>query len=845
MSTRRRSDDDFAREVESHVQLEADRLVEDGMAPDAARLEAHKRFGNAAQVRERYYYSRRLLWLDHLKQDARTALRGIRRYPIACAIAVISLGGGIGATTITLLLRNALFLAPPPLYDDPEALAYVRSPTPANPRHPVPAGLFRTWRDDPALAATLAAAAPAVQHDIRAGDRVESRPVRPVTPDLFTRLGVRPMIGTPLDEWPEGGDPPAMLSAGTWLLMFNQRDDVVGESILIDGRAHTVIGVMPRRFWFAAMDGPVWTRMDLASIPGDTLLSVVARRPPSLSAAALNERLNAAAEVYAATLPADQRQLRAVTEPLRGTPIGNSIGPFVIILLTGAVLLTLLIACTNVAVLMMAQWTSREHEIAIRASLGGARGRIVRSLLTESTLIAIAGGTLGVALTFALRGLAVRNIPTFDLYDMTIDWTLIAQSGLVTMAAGLLTGVAPAFYETRRLHVNPLNAIRGSDRVRQRWRHALVVFEISVTVALLVSTGAMLSSYSKSLNDSPGYETRQIFSARVDDESGIKPQRFLAHLRSLPGVAAAEVTTTVPFLAIGRYQQVAASPATAAVALRGGAIGPQYFSTLGVQMRAGRSFTDTDTASSEAVAIVNDVFTEQFWPSSEGPHAALGRQVWVESRPLTVVGVVSGYAVTAIQPPRPMVFTPFAQLQPPPRRAEFMIRAAGDAAPLTQTVRRELAAMGGSATVVGVTTVDQIKTIIGQEILVGTFPLFPLIATGMLLTAAGIYGVLAFAVSRRATELAVRMAVGATGRDLLRLVAAHSLRMLGVGTGIGIALTFALTRVAQGRGGVFDSPGWQAFIVPMLLILAIGTIATLIPMRRAMRINPSSLLRTT
>lgn len=844
---RKRSDEDFAREVESHVQLEADRLVEDGMAPEAARLEAQKRFGNAARVRERFYYSHRSLWFDHLKQDLRTAVRGIRRYPIACTIAVISLAGGIGATTITLLLRNALFLAPPPLYHDPEALSYVRSPTPDNQRRLVPAALFRTWLDDPALAGSLGASAQPRQQDVRAGDRVESRPVRAVTPDLFTRLGVRPMIGTAMDEWPKGGAPPAMLSAGTWFLMFNRREDVVGESILIDGTAHTIIGVMPGRFWFAAMDGPVWTRLDVASLPPESPLDVVARRPPSLSPAALLERLRAGVDGYAAQLPADQRQVRVVTLPARGTPIGNNIGPFVIILLTGAVLLTLLIACTNVAVLMMAQWTSREHEIAIRASLGGARGRIVRSLLTESTLIAIAGGALGLALTFALRGVAVRNLPTFDLYDMTIDWALIAQSGLVTMAAGLLTGVAPAFYETRRLHINPLNAIRGSDRVRQRWRHALVVFEIAVTVALLVSTGAMLSSYVKALTDSPGFATEPILSASVADPEGVEPRLLLDRLRGLPGVASVEVTTSVPFLAIGPPRRVGSDPSTTApISAWTGSIGPTYFSTLNVGMRAGRPFSDADTAGSEPVAIVNDVLAGQLWPAAvREPGAAISRQVFIEGRPHLVVGVVTGYSMTAIRPPRPMVFTPFAQLQPPPTRVELMIRAAGDAAPLTQTVRREIAAMGGRATVAGVTTVEQIKTIIGQEILVGTFPLFPLIATGMLLTAAGIYGVLAFAVSRRATELAVRMAVGATGRDLLRLVAAHSLRMLGVGSGIGIALTYALTRIAQGRGGVFDSPGWQAFVVPLLLILAIGTIATLIPMRRATRINPSSLLRTT
>jgi putative ABC transport system permease protein len=845
MSTR--PDDDFAREVESHVQLEADRLVEEGMTPEAAGHEAQKRFGNTALARERFYYSSRSLWFDQLQQDVGTALRGIKRYPIACAIAVISLGGGIGATTITLLLRNAIFLAPPPLYQDPAALYSLRSPTPDNQRRFVPVALFRTWLEDPALAAMMSAAGPPRQQDIRAGDQVVSRSVRPVTADLFARLGVPPEIGTPMHEWPEGGDPPVMLSAGVWFNMFNMRNDVVGTSILIDGVPHTVIGVMPTRFWFATMQGPVWTRLDPETMPADTPVDVIVRKPTALAEAALLDRLNVGVAALASRLPADQRQMRINAYPVRGTPVGNSVGPFVIILLTGAVLLTLLIACTNVAVLMMAQWTSREHEIAIRASLGGSRGRIVRSLLTESTVIAIAGGMVGVALTFALRGVAIRNIPTMDKYDLTVDWSMIVQSALVTIAAGLLTGVAPAFYETRRLHVNPLNAIRGSDRVRQRWRHALVVFEIAATVALLVSTGAMLASYRKNLNDSPGFDTRPIFSAGVDDPNGITSQILLDRVRAIPGIAAAEITTTIPYLAGGVVRRAAPDAAsTAPILARGGSIGPDYFSTLGVTMRTGRAFNAGDAANGAPVVIVNDLLAGQLWPEAvDAPQAALGREMWLEGQPHTVVGVVAGYAATATQPVRPSVFTPFAQLQPPPKEADVMVRASGDPALLTQTVRRELAAIGGSVTVASVTTMDQIKQIIGQEIIVGTFPLFPLIATGLLLTAAGIYGVLAFAVSRRATELAVRMAVGATGRDLLKLVAAHSLRMLAVGTAIGVALTFALTRVAQGRGGVFDSPGWQAFVVPMLLIIVIGAIATLIPMRRALRINPSNLLRTT
>ena len=844
----KRNDEDFAREVQSHLELEADRLAAEGLSPEAARLQARRRFGNAGHAREAFYYSRRSLFFDHLKQDLRTALRGIRRYPIACTIAVLSLGGGIGATTITLLMRNALFMVPPPLYQDPASLYDVRSPTPDNQRRLVPAGLFRAWLDDDGIRDAVAAATAGRPGDVRAGDLIDVAAVRAATPNLFATLGVRPALGTSLEQWPAGGDPPAVLSAGAWSRLFGMRQDVIGSSILIDGMPHTIIAVMPARFWFAQMDGPIWTRANANALAADTPLDVVVRRPSALSEAALVNRLRAGVDAYTGRLPSDQRQVRVTAQPIRGTPIGNNVGAFVIVLLTSAVVLTLLIACTNVAVLMMAQWTSREHEIAIRASLGGARGRIVRTLLTESTMIAIAGGALGLALTFALRGLATRNLPTAALHDLSIDPSIVLQSGLITLAAGLLTGVAPAFYETRRLHVNPLNAIRGSDRVRQRWRHALVVFEMATTVALLVTTGAMLSSYEKSVNSSPGFDTHAILSARVDDPKGVAPNAILDRLRSIRGVASVEVTTTVPFIAMGPQQRVTADAATTApVAARGGAIGPNYFTTLGVRMRAGRTFTEADAIGAEPVAIVNDVLANQFWATTNASShgAALGKQVWIEGRPHLVVGVVTGYSMTAIQPPRPLVFTPFAQLQPPPTRVQFMIRTASDAGPLAQTVRREILAMGGELTVAGVTTVDQIIQVIGQEIFVGTFPLFPLIATGLLLTAAGIYGVLAFAVTRRATELAVRIAIGATRRDVVRLVAAHSLRMLAVGSGIGIALTYALTRIAQGRGGVFDSPGWQAFVVPVVVIVVISAVATFVPMRRALQINPSSLLRTT
>jgi predicted permease len=761
------------------------------------------------------------------------------------AIAVISLGAGIGATALTLVMRDAIFLAPPPLYAEPHDLLLAHAPTPENPRRLVPAGLFHAWTIDPVLADGLAGVAPTRQQDVRAGDQQASAAIRPVTRDLFTRLGVQPMLGTPLEAWPIDGPPPAVLSAGVWSRLFGERAEVVGSSILIDDVPHTVIAVMPRRFWFADMIGPIWTRLDTAGLNPETPLHVVIRQPAALSARELRDRLRATATRYAAGRPADRRQLTVTTRPLRGTPVGDNIGPMVLILLTGAVVLTLAIACTNVSILMMAQWTAREHEIAIRASLGGSRGRIIRALVAESTAIAVAGGLLGFAVVFALRGLARRSVPTADLYDLTVAPAVFAQITLVTLAVGLITGLAPALYETRRLHANPLIAIRGSDRVRQRWRHGLVVFEIAATVALLVVTGAMLSSYDKSLTESPGFDTRPLLAARLDAPGGVDAAPVLEHLRAVPGVASTAVATMVPFISPGPSQPQQFDRSALPIEARVPAVGPGYFDTLGVPMRAGRAFSAADVHDGARVAVVNEVLAAQLWGLRGADlSSAVGREIQIRERPHTVVGVVSGFAVTANQPHRPMAFTPWAQLDTPPARAQVVVRASGDAGALAQTVRHEIAALGGRVQVAGVVTADQIRQIIGQEIIVGTFPLFPLIATGMLLTAAGIYGVLAFAITRRATELAVRLAVGATPRNLVRLVAAHCLRLLGLGTAIGIALTYALTRLAQGRGGVFDSPGWQAFVVPILLIALVACAATLIPMRRTLAIHPASLLRS-
>lgn len=846
-----RSDDDFADEIRAHLQIETDRLVEEGMEPHAARLAAERRFGNVTRVREHFYESRRWVWLDHLRQDVRGAVRSVARYPVGFAIAVISLGAGIGAATSTLVVRDAVFLAPPPSYAEPETLSLVGVSTPQRARGPVPAGLYRQWLQDERLAGGLAASHSVAFRDVRVEDRLDSASVRAVTAELFARLGVAPARGVPFEEWPDASQAPAIVSHAAWHRLLGGRSDVVGLPISIDGQPHTIIGVMPERFWFAAMDGPVWTRLDVDTLGDDAQLDVVLRRPSELTQAALAEYLRSRADDFAAKQPTGSRDLRARLDSIGGTPMGRQVGPMVIVLLSSAVLLTLLIACTNVAVLMMAQWTTREHEIAVRASLGGARARIVRSLLAESMLIALAGGLLGVLLTLALRGVLVRNSSFARFFDFSIDPLVWAQCALMTIAAGLLTGIAPALYETGRLHVNPLRAIRGCDRVRQRWRHALVIFEIATTVALLVVTAAMLGSYRRTVNAEPGFDTHPLVNLRVELSPAVSVPRILERVRGIPGVMDAEAATVVPYFAAGPQLGVAGDSGHGTMLKAERVVaGPRYFAALGVAVKAGRTFNDLDVAGAPPVVVVNDVVAGALWPGTD----PVGRVVWIEGAPYRIVGVVAGYAHNALRQPRPTVVLPLAQVPNLPTRMQILVRThlslasdtdwQGTPSALVQSLRREVMALG-PGTVVGVTTMDQLIAVSGQEILVGTAPLAPLILIALLLTAAGIYGVLAFAITRRATELALRVAVGATRADVLRLVALHSVRLLGIGMTLGVGATFALTRVAQGRGGMFDSPGWQTFVIPVVVILAVGVLGTLIPMHRALQIEPAQLLRTT
>jgi predicted permease len=507
--------------------------------------------------------------------------------------------------------------------------------------------------------------------------------------------------------------------------------------------------------------------------------------------------------------------------------------------------LTLLIACANVAILVIAQWTAREQEIAIRASLGASRGRIVRALLTESVLLASLGGALGIAATLALRGLIVHGAgPFVSHFDLSIDPRILVAAALITLATGIVAGVGPALLETRRLHGNPMHTIASSDRVRQRWRHTLVVMEIAVTVALLVVTATMLDAYRRNLTIDVGYRTKPLLTMRVENSAGVPAARVVNVLNQLPGIAAAAASTSVPYSVYGPLQPVSrdrtgSNPVRAERAL----VGPEFFETLDVPIRAGRGFTYQDLTSSRVV-MTNETLARRLFPVAN----PVGQSLWIGETSYAIIGIVADYTNAAFQARdwMPKLYLPLTETRATLTEVPFLIRASGDPAAVARNLRRDVQSRLPGNLVIYTTTIDRIIDIGGQEMLVGTAPLAPLIATGMLLTAAGIYGVLAFAITRRSKELAVRLAIGATGRDMLWLVTGHTLRLVTIGTGLGIGITYGLTRVmrAAGGGGSFFDPRWPAFATPVLVVMVIGIVATWVPSRRVLGLNPATLLRT-
>lgn len=814
-------------------------------------------------------------------QDLRCALRRLRRSPGFLATSVVTLGIGIGASTAIFSVVDAVLLAPLPLRD-PDRLAMVwEGNTERATLHEGPSpGNFLDLREDGALFDSVAAwfeTAVTLQGDREA----EQVAAAQVSVEFFETLGVAPALGRAFRTADSqgvahdgagqyaSGDRVAVVSDGLWRRRFGADPQLPGKTITIHGKPWTVLGVMPADFTTPTPGVDLWIPWDLQRSYGRErfaegpprdwrFLRVVARLQPGLDFEQARARLDAFSAELARRHPRANGGWRMRLTPLYEEVVGGS-RPL-LLALCGAVGVLLLIACANVASLLTAQGAARRREIALRSVLGASRPRVVRQLLTESLLLALFGGAMGLALTFAGRRLLVAlappTVPRMD--QVAVDFRVLAFAVVVSLATGILFGLVPALSGTRASRRAALGeSARGvtARAPHRRLLNTLVAGEIAVALVLLAGAGLFGRSFLRQLRVDPGFRSGDLLTMHITLDSAAYRGRAAAfyeelirRLDAIPGVDSAAAVTTLPMSGVGvdfdrpYWRDGEPPPDSGADTVDVRMATPDYFRTIGMSLLAGRPFTDRDREDSPAVLIVSESLAKKVWPGED----PVGRRLVLDYNrgpyPYTVVGVTRGVRYYGLkQEPRPEVFIPHAQNAYLPMN--IVIRTAGPPAGLIPAVKAALRGLDPAQPGHNVATMDEL---VARSLSADRFALRLLgllSALTLVLAATGIAGVMAFAVQQRSHELAVRISLGAQKRDVLRLVLGQGVRVAAAGAAIGLAATWAVMRLV--RSMLYEtSPTDPLTLAAVTTLLALVVLAACgIPARRAARTDPIAALR--
>jgi predicted permease len=880
---------DLDRELEFHLAERIDELVGSGMGEEEARREARLRFGNPGVLKERTRERDVLPWLESLGADLRYALRSLRASPGFAAVAILSLGLAIGANTAIFSLIDAVMLRSLPV-ERPGEL--VRVTTPARSGGLGEGGdnftnpLWEALRDRQDVFSGAFATADE-RFDLAGGG--ESRPVAGawVSGGYFSALGVRPAAGrllAPADDY-RGCPPVAVVGHAFWRSAYGGSPDVVGRTLPLNGHPFEIVGVAAAGFSGVQVGRAAEVYVPLCAMPvvqgghdrlderSTWFLYVFGRLRPGTTPEAAGRRLAALAPaVFGATVPEHwpaeaKEDYRRTT--LAAVPAANGYSGVrsryrdALVALMAAVGLVLLIGCANVANLLLARASSRRHEVAVRLAIGAGRGRLVRQLLTESLLLSLLGAAVGLLLASAATRLMARYMALRGeavWLDLAIDGRVLAFTLLVATGTAVLFGLGPAWRSAR---VDPRGAMKANDpgivegHSRFGVGKALVVGQIALSLVLVVGAGLLLGTFRRLATLDPGFEPGGVLLASVDmggaglPEEGVPrvKREILERLRATPGVESASASVFTP-LSGGGWNGVVevegytpAGPRDAEVFFNG--VSEGFFSTLGAALLAGRDFDEGDAAESQPVAIVNEAFVKKYF-SGANP---VGRRVTVDGftgddEPLHVVGVVRDTPYRSMRDAgEPLVFVPLGQLDGPDRPwLELELRGRGTAGSLVRTVTAAVGQVNGSFSIRYRTLEAQMDASLARERLLAMLSgLFGGLA--LLLAVVGLYGTMAYSVARRRNEIGIRLALGAAGTRVMRLVLGEGVRLVGAGLLLGVAAALAATRrVAPFLFGLTpaDPATWA---VSALALAAVSVAACALPAWRAARLDPNAVLR--
>ena len=860
---------DIDREIRLHIDLQTDANIAAGMSPEDARQEALRSFGNVNKIRDTAYDVRGGGLLETLAQDIRYGARVLVKHKAFTAIAVLTLGLGIGANTAIFSVVNELLLRPLP-YHDAATIVTVWEVSPRG-RHQntTSPSNFRSWLEQNTSFQSLAAF-----FDMRTnltGDfEPEELSVQIVTPPFFQTLGVDPILGRTFDPGDDEADKPSVtvLSYGLWQRRFGGQSDIVGKEIKLNGLPVVVIGVMPPNFQFyiqqrsgTGRPAELWSVLHLSKL-GDygRFLGGVARLKPGVSPENAAAEMRTIAARRAVDDPQHNLSFSAEVLPLREQFYGTVRRP--LWLLLGAVGFVLLIACANVASLLLSLATSREKEIALRAALGARRLRIVRQLLTESLLLAGVGSVLGLGLAWlGIKGLILIsprdlvNLHSVGLNVPVMLWTL-----LIALITGVLFGLTPALHITR-LNLNDSlkegSKGEGGQTGNQRIRSFFVVSEIALAVVLLAGAGLLVKSFLNLQQIDRGFNTDNVLTMVVrlpDSKYSQDPQiisffrQALEHTRALPGVRSAGIVNYLPFYGglgsatgfkvLGRPAPPPGQDPTTNVRVADDG----YFQALGIPVLRGRNFSQTEDSEPKRVLLINDAFARKYFPGEDPIGKRVDVAMFDQPTPTEIIGVVGNVRYESLIDD----FEPYVYFAHPDLTYSFMtlvIRTDGDPAALAPAVQREIRTLDPNQPVSDVRTMNQVMSETVSRARFNTLLLTLFAALATLLSAVGIFGVMNYSVALRTREIGLRLAIGAQPHQVLLLILKQGLSLTVIGVALGLAASFALTRLLSGLLFGVAAVDAGTFAMMSLLLVVVSIAACYLPARRAMKIDPLQALR--
>ncbi|MFZ0819146.1 MAG: ABC transporter permease [Candidatus Acidiferrales bacterium] len=877
MNLRKRMLADLDQDIRDHIERETQANIDRGMSPDESRYAALRKFGNVTRATEDTREVWILRWLEDLLQDIRFALRMLRKNPGFTAVAVLTLALGIGANTAIFSVVNAVLLRPLP-YPSPDRIVAIHGSSPMN-FFPQPTfhWVWADWADHTQSFENLSTYETGNLNLAASGAEPERIAAAEVSQSFFQTFGIDPVVGrTFLREEEIPNHPFVAVISATLCRRFGDPREVIGRTLLMNGKPTVIIGVMPFGFEFPeksqAWLPAAWNPSDEVLLKQAFFFEVVGRLKRVVSTAQAREELTAleshSRDELKKSMPGRRLpNMREITVTSLHDQLVGSSRPALLLLL-GAVGFVLLIACADVANLLLARAVQRQREIALRAALGASRLRLIRQGLTESVLLSSIGGVGGLALAYWSLHAIRRFIPAGMLFVQTINLDIHVLLFLmgVSILSGLIFGLFPVLHALRVDLNEPLKEGAASSPARHsllgRTRSFLAVAEIAMALVLLAGAGLLIKSFWRLVNVETGFHPESVLTANITLPFNIyqKPEQrnaffgqTLQRISALPGVAAASYVSDLPFgKAAGIAFKVQLEQETAAHQAKQDenfasfyGASTDYFRAMGIPLIAGRVFNDGDRAGAPPVVIINNTIAQMFWPGENPlgrrislPGSGFGQPInWAE-----IVGIVGDTKHRSLaEDISPEYYIPL--LQTPPAAVFLVVCASGDPGASISAIRQTIAQVDSTLPLSAfMSMTDRVSESVAEPrfrtLLLGIFA-----GLALVLAAAGIYGVMAYSVAQRTHEIGIRIALGAGRRDVLSLVLGHSLRLTLVGVAIGLASAWGLTRFLASTLYAVAPHDMTTLAAVSVLLSAVALLASYIPARRAMRVDPVVALR--